>query len=191
MGNKRNFGISKQQAFFQFCTEMTAEVEKKAVDLGKLEEDDEFEEFPTKGWDGKTDEDDVNVWEDNWDDDAIEDDFSVQLITYSRKRPHTHSPPLRSPEPIAKKHCSRPTPPASPARPSRRAAANSTPNGVTNGHSNGDSTNGNGEEAAANGQRGGRRSNSRRNNAASRESSESSEEPRTTRSSARLRSSRK
>ena len=28
---------------------MTAEVEKKAVDLGKLEEDDEFEEFPTKG----------------------------------------------------------------------------------------------------------------------------------------------
>ena len=47
--NKRNFGISKQKAFFQFCTEMTAEVEKKAVDLGKLEEDDEFEEFPTKG----------------------------------------------------------------------------------------------------------------------------------------------
>ena len=78
---------------------MTAEVEKKAVDLGKLEEDDEFEEFPTKGknfwysgrstpdfstfflgWNGKTDEDDVNVWEDNWDDDAIEDDFSVQLM---------------------------------------------------------------------------------------------------------------
>ena len=28
---------------------MTAEVEKKAVDLGLLEEDDEFEEFPTKG----------------------------------------------------------------------------------------------------------------------------------------------
>ena len=98
--NKRNFGISKQKAFFQFCTEMTAEVEKKAVDLGKLEEDDEFEEFPTKGknfqasgtstwlgffdiflgWNGKTDEDDVNVWEDNWDDDAIEDDFSVQLM---------------------------------------------------------------------------------------------------------------
>ena len=47
---QRNFGISKQKAFFNFCTEMTAsEVEKKAVDLGKLEEDDEFEEFPTKG----------------------------------------------------------------------------------------------------------------------------------------------
>ena len=28
---------------------MTAIVAKKAVDLGLLEEDDEFEEFPTKG----------------------------------------------------------------------------------------------------------------------------------------------
>lgn len=28
---------------------MTAEVAKKAVDLGLLEEDDEFEEFPNKG----------------------------------------------------------------------------------------------------------------------------------------------
>ncbi len=116
---------------------MTAIVAKKAVDLGLLEEDDEFEEFPTKGeWylqerkkykcfvialpiyssnrpfanflccvplenfrtdlksqlkpfkhvyllfseqNVKENEDDVNVWEDNWDDDAIEDDFSVQL----------------------------------------------------------------------------------------------------------------
>ena len=31
-------------------------------------------------WDSKQeDQTDVNVWEDNWDDDAIEDDFSVQL----------------------------------------------------------------------------------------------------------------
>merc|ERR1711973_19032 len=51
-----------------------------AVDLGLLEEDDEFEEFPAEEWDRK-DEDstDVNVWEDNWDDDTVEDDFSVQL----------------------------------------------------------------------------------------------------------------
>merc|ERR1712079_436894 len=54
--------------------------EKKAVDLGLLEEDDEFEEFPAEEWDAKQeDQTDVNVWEDNWDDDAIEDDFSVQL----------------------------------------------------------------------------------------------------------------
>ena len=52
--------------------------EKKAVDLGLLEEDDEFEEFPAEKWEAK-DEDhtDVNVWEDNWDDDTVEDDFSV------------------------------------------------------------------------------------------------------------------
>ena len=31
-------------------------------------------------WDSKQeDQTDVNVWEDNWDDDAIEDDFSIQL----------------------------------------------------------------------------------------------------------------
>lgn len=31
-------------------------------------------------WDTKQeDQTDVNVWEDNWDDDAIEDDFSIQL----------------------------------------------------------------------------------------------------------------
>ena len=77
---------------------MATEAEKKAVDLGLLEEDDEFEEFPAEGlwrkvrhftrcfnvfvseWDGKQeDQADVNVWEDNWDDDAVEDDFSVQL----------------------------------------------------------------------------------------------------------------
>ena len=98
---------------------MATEV-KKAVDLGLLEEDDEFEEFPAESkwyirqdigmaegngelplrltpariylikickinilfieWEAK-DEDptDVNVWEDNWDDDTVEDDFSIQL----------------------------------------------------------------------------------------------------------------
>ena len=31
-------------------------------------------------WTGKEeDADDVNVWEDNWDDDNVEDDFSQQL----------------------------------------------------------------------------------------------------------------
>mgnify|MGYP001330891503 FL=1 len=34
----------------------------------------------TTEWEAK-DEDttDVNVWEDNWDDDTVEDDFSIQL----------------------------------------------------------------------------------------------------------------
>ncbi|XP_073980743.1 suppressor of exocyst mutations 1 [Rhodnius prolixus] len=53
--------------------------EKKA-DLGLLEEDDEFEEFPAENWTGKDDDEtDINVWEHNWDDENIEDDFSVQL----------------------------------------------------------------------------------------------------------------
>lgn len=31
-------------------------------------------------WEGsEEDKDDLNVWEDNWDDDNIDDDFSVQL----------------------------------------------------------------------------------------------------------------
>lgn len=42
-----HFGIFK--TLQRFCRKMSAEVAKKAVDLGLLEEDDEFEEFPTKG----------------------------------------------------------------------------------------------------------------------------------------------
>ncbi|XP_022326036.1 26S proteasome complex subunit SEM1-like [Crassostrea virginica] len=53
---------------------------EKKPDLGLLEEDDEFEEFPAEDWTGADeDEEDVNVWEDNWDDDNVEDDFSLQL----------------------------------------------------------------------------------------------------------------
>lgn len=32
------------------------------------------------------DEDEVNVWEDNWDDDNVEDDFSVQLKAHLEKQ---------------------------------------------------------------------------------------------------------
>lgn len=82
--------------------------EKPKIDLGLLEEDDEFEEFPVEGkfidkmrkqiywgyvsdlhflilfhfkdWTGKDkDEQDISVWEDNWEDDNIEDDFNKQL----------------------------------------------------------------------------------------------------------------
>lgn len=78
-----------------------ADKDKAKVDLGLLEEDDEFEEFPAEGlntrtffsnqqiieclitssdWTGtKENEDELNVWEDNWDDDNVEDDFSQQL----------------------------------------------------------------------------------------------------------------
>lgn len=52
---------------------------KEKVDLGLLEEDDEFEEFPAEDWQGKDNDEELTIWEDNWDDDDIEDDFSKQL----------------------------------------------------------------------------------------------------------------
>eukprot|EP01147_Barroeca_monosierra_P007837 gene7837-672_t len=46
----------------------------------QLEEDDEFEEFPTEDWDQSEKlPQDAHLWEDDWDDDAFEDDFSKQL----------------------------------------------------------------------------------------------------------------
>jgi len=73
----------------------TAEV-SKVPQLGALEEDDEFEEFPVEDWDDSetalahltknTDSSDSSkpglsdtLWEDNWDDDDIMDEFSKQL----------------------------------------------------------------------------------------------------------------
>ncbi|CAM1292919.1 Uncharacterised protein g586 [Pycnogonum litorale] len=68
-------------------TEQSKKTEK--IDLGLLEEDDEFEEFPAEEWSGHVeDEQDVNVWEDNWDDDNIEDDFSMQLRNELEKQGH-------------------------------------------------------------------------------------------------------
>ncbi|KAK3910615.1 26S proteasome complex subunit SEM1 [Frankliniella fusca] len=61
-------------------TAPAASEQKPKVDLGILEEDDEFEEFPTEDWAARDeDEEDISVWEDNWDDDNVEDDFSQQL----------------------------------------------------------------------------------------------------------------
>lgn len=56
---------------------------KEAVEDSKLdvfEDDDEFEEFENEVWD---DEDEgkgaLQQWEDDWDDDDVTDDFSLQL----------------------------------------------------------------------------------------------------------------
>ncbi|CAG2172792.1 unnamed protein product [Oppiella nova] len=57
------------------------------LDLGLLEEDDEFEEFPAEVWKEKCEtEEEVNLWEDNWDDDNIEEDFSKQLKSELEKK---------------------------------------------------------------------------------------------------------
>jgi len=68
-------------------TETAVGEKQSKPDLGLLEEDDEFEEFPAEDWTG-ADEDhgDVNVWEDNWDDDNVEDDFSQQLKAELEKK---------------------------------------------------------------------------------------------------------
>ncbi|TFY82570.1 hypothetical protein EWM64_g1436 [Hericium alpestre] len=61
--------------------------------LGVLEEDDEFEEFEVQDWDdsqtdvahlggaapGAAKSGGDKLWEDNWDDDDVEEEFSVQL----------------------------------------------------------------------------------------------------------------
>ncbi|KAF6779297.1 hypothetical protein AHF37_01167 [Paragonimus kellicotti] len=57
------------------------------VELGLLEEDDEFEEFlahPNSGDPKKVEE--VTVWEDNWDDDIVDDEFTHQLRTEFQKQ---------------------------------------------------------------------------------------------------------
>ncbi|CED84446.1 Uncharacterized conserved protein [Phaffia rhodozyma] len=68
---------------------------KVVPQLGALEEDDEFEEFAEQDWNpsetslahlmsttGSSDSAPTttsNLWEDNWDDDDVEEDFSKQL----------------------------------------------------------------------------------------------------------------
>jgi len=67
--------------------------QENLLNLGVLEEDDEFEEFAVADWNdtetdlahlagaqpGATKSGGDKLWEDNWDDDDIEDEFSVQL----------------------------------------------------------------------------------------------------------------
>ena len=50
---------------------------KKESDLGSFE-DDEFDEFPSEEWE-EDDKEPLIFWEEKWDDDNIEDDFSKQL----------------------------------------------------------------------------------------------------------------
>ncbi|WRT68079.1 uncharacterized protein IL334_005054 [Kwoniella shivajii] len=71
-------------------TASTQQTEKKVLPkLGALEDDDEFEDFPATDYGGNVldamkkagDGPNDNLWEDNWDDDDVEDDFTKQLRT--------------------------------------------------------------------------------------------------------------
>ncbi|CAL1716875.1 unnamed protein product [Somion occarium] len=77
--------------------------------LGVLEEDDEFEEFAVADWDdsqtdlahlggaapGAAKSGGNKLWEDNWDDDDIEDDFSVQLRNELEKKKSGSAEPMQ------------------------------------------------------------------------------------------------
>merc|ERR1712110_911421 len=70
-----------------------ADKTEKQHDLGVLEEDDEFEEFPAEDWKAVSEGDKGDdVWEENWEDDNIEDDFSMQLRAELEKKGHKLEP---------------------------------------------------------------------------------------------------
>lgn len=48
--------------------------------VSALEEEDEFEEFDSEDWDkSKEEPQNANLWEQDWDDDDMGDDFAVRL----------------------------------------------------------------------------------------------------------------
>merc|ERR1711941_110705 len=56
-----------------------------------FEDDDEFEEFPTDSWGPKEEAGNTlskNAWQENWDDDDIEDDFSQKLKEILKNKSH-------------------------------------------------------------------------------------------------------
>mmetsp|Transcript_8995 Transcript_8995/g.8029 ORF Transcript_8995/g.8029 Transcript_8995/m.8029 type:complete len:83 (-) Transcript_8995:109-357(-) len=58
-----------------------ADAQKEISALELLEEDDEFEEFEGTTWEAldKENEDSTALWQDDWDDDDISDEFTQQL----------------------------------------------------------------------------------------------------------------
>ncbi|XP_047311580.1 protein DSS1 HOMOLOG ON CHROMOSOME V-like [Impatiens glandulifera] len=61
------------------ATESKVAAEETKIDL--FEDDDEFEEFEIdQEWDNKEEATEISQqWEDDWDDDDVNDDFSLQL----------------------------------------------------------------------------------------------------------------
>ncbi|KAF5734749.1 hypothetical protein HS088_TW15G00241 [Tripterygium wilfordii] len=50
------------------------------VKIDLFEDDDEFEEFEiNEEWEDKNEANEPQQWEDDWDDDDVNDDFSLQL----------------------------------------------------------------------------------------------------------------
>ncbi|CCJ28552.1 unnamed protein product [Pneumocystis jirovecii] len=72
--------IKKKTEEKEHCSIFTENTsEDKKTDKNTFDDDDEFEEFPVEDW--KDEDTDIGIskdklWEDNWDDDDVEDEFS-------------------------------------------------------------------------------------------------------------------
>jgi len=96
MSSKESKEDTKAKATTASTSKEDPAAQKDAVkqqQLSALEEDDEFEEFPVQDWDdteaelgklaglqpGAAMSGGDRLWEDNWDDDDVEEDFNLQL----------------------------------------------------------------------------------------------------------------
>ncbi|KGB79218.1 26S proteasome complex subunit DSS1 [Cryptococcus deuterogattii 99/473] len=89
MSEHKNLTEKKEEAIAGSST-TNAQLDKKPLPkLGALEDDDEFEDFPATDYGGNIQDalkkaaagPSDNLWEDNWDDDDVDDDFTKQLRT--------------------------------------------------------------------------------------------------------------
>eukprot|EP00890_Picochlorum_soloecismus_P002980 jgi/Picsp_1/3683/NSC_06520-R1_---NA--- len=59
---------------------VSMDAQEQQYDVTALENEDEFEEFEVEEWDRKEeDPENEELWEQDWDDDAVNDDFSQKL----------------------------------------------------------------------------------------------------------------
>lgn len=75
-------GVSAANTAQQNPNNSRAEKEVKQIAAATLEEDDEFEDFPVENWGPEETEganNNLNLWEESWDDDDASEDFSTQL----------------------------------------------------------------------------------------------------------------
>merc|ERR1712043_60400 len=94
LSHRKNIDIMSKDKKDKTTSAVLAKDSKEAKEnksnLGALEEDDDFEEFPTEDWgEEQENKDDMHVWEDEWDDDDVEDDFSQQLRSELAKHGHS------------------------------------------------------------------------------------------------------
>ncbi|OLY80434.1 hypothetical protein AYI68_g5468 [Smittium mucronatum] len=74
--------------------EVVNDAEQEKI-LSNLDEDVEFEEFDAEEWsEDEKDKEDLNLWEEDWDDDDLEDDFSSQLSSTKFKMNDSQIPSL-------------------------------------------------------------------------------------------------